>query len=135
MSSIDLKGMAPLLQVYDVPTSIRFYRDILEFKVTQSSGTGDDVDWAMLERGDTCIMLNTRYEKPDRPANRDEARQSIHEDTALYFGCPDIANTYEILKKKGVRLEPPSITGYGFKAIYVRDPDGFELVFHWPIDK
>jgi catechol 2,3-dioxygenase-like lactoylglutathione lyase family enzyme len=34
--------VAPLLQVYDMPTSIRFYRDVLGFTVWASSEPGDD---------------------------------------------------------------------------------------------
>ncbi|MFZ0731277.1 MAG: VOC family protein [Candidatus Sulfotelmatobacter sp.] len=28
---MDIHGVAPLLQVYDMPTSIRFYRNVLGF--------------------------------------------------------------------------------------------------------
>jgi glyoxylase I family protein len=48
--SVDIRGMAPLLQVFDMPTAIRFYRDVLGFKVTSTSQPlrGDDVGWALL---------------------------------------------------------------------------------------
>lgn len=47
MEKIKLDGFAPLLQVFDMPTAIHFYRDILNFDVVQSSGEGDDVDWVV----------------------------------------------------------------------------------------
>jgi hypothetical protein len=31
--TIDVRGMTPLLQVYDMATSLRFYCDILGFKI------------------------------------------------------------------------------------------------------
>ena len=66
---IDLQGMAPLMQVFDMPTSLKFYRDILGFKVVQSSGEGDNVDWVLLELNKIELMLNSAYEKEYRPAN------------------------------------------------------------------
>ncbi len=34
---LDIRGLAPLLQVYDMPTSVRFYRDLLGFEVVMTS--------------------------------------------------------------------------------------------------
>jgi hypothetical protein len=31
--AIEIQGMAPPLQVFDMPTSIKFYRDVLGFEV------------------------------------------------------------------------------------------------------
>ncbi|UWZ83128.1 VOC family protein [Occallatibacter riparius] len=33
--AIEVTGVAPLVQVFDVPKSIRFYRDVLGFAVTE----------------------------------------------------------------------------------------------------
>jgi glyoxylase I family protein len=35
--AIEIRGMAPLLQVFDMPTSLAFYRDVLGFKVESTS--------------------------------------------------------------------------------------------------
>ena len=37
---IEIRGMAPLLQVFDMPTSIAFYRDVLGFEVATTSKPG-----------------------------------------------------------------------------------------------
>jgi catechol 2,3-dioxygenase-like lactoylglutathione lyase family enzyme len=37
---IEIRGMAPLLQVFDMPTSIAFYRDVLGFEVVTTSKPG-----------------------------------------------------------------------------------------------
>ena len=62
--AMDLIGLTPLLQVYDMPTSIRFYRDLLGFEVIETSPvTGPDFfHWAMLRLGGATLMLNTAYE-------------------------------------------------------------------------
>jgi hypothetical protein len=32
-----------------------------------------------------------------------------------------------------VNASAPEVTHYGFKGFSARDPDGFELCFHWPV--
>jgi catechol 2,3-dioxygenase-like lactoylglutathione lyase family enzyme len=128
--AIKTQGMAPLLQVFDMPTSISFYRDKIGFQVIDP--THDDVDWALLRFNDVELMLNTAYEKHDRPPVRDASRIAAHADTSIYFGCPDVDAAYFFLSEKGVILDKPVITSYGWKAIYVYDPDNYCLCFHWP---
>ena len=135
INALKLQGMAPLLQVYDMPISLRFYRDILGFKAISSSGEGDNVDWVLLKHGDVELMLNTLYEKPSRPSERDLSRQAIHEDIILFFGCPDIDSAYEYLSSKNVGVRKPEITGYGWKAMNFKDPDGYSVCIHWPLSE
>jgi glyoxylase I family protein len=131
--AIFLEGIAPLLQVFDMPTSLNFYRDILGFSIVQSSGQGDDVDWVLLKLNGIELMLNTAYEKHNRPPMPDLKRKDAHGDTILYFGCPDIDTTYAYLIEKGLAIKKPEITGYGWKAINLIDPDGYHLCFHYPV--
>ena len=99
------------------------------------SGQGDDSSWVMLQLGGMTLMLNNQYE-PGRPECRPDAppaeRTRWHNDTAVYFGCPDVDSAYEHISKQGIDIEPPFITGYGFKSIDLADPDGYQLCFHWP---
>ena len=132
--AIVVKGMAPLLQVFDMPAAIAFYRDKLGFEVLNSNVPGDDCDWAMLKLGEEVLMLNTAYEKEFRPQVSDSRRVAAHSDTTIYFSCPDVEATYNHMIAAGLRVEAPSITGYGFKAVNVKDPDGFLLCFHWPVE-
>ena len=121
----------PLLQVFDMPTSLRFYRDVLGFGVVQKSGDGDDVDWVWL-RHDTCdLMLNTAYEREERPAAPDPSRVAAHSDTLLYLGCEHLEEVYLRLRAHGVKVSPPTIAPYGMKEVHATDPDGYELCFHW----
>jgi len=136
MNSItkQIQGLAPLLQVFDMPVALGFYRDVLGFEVLQASGEGDDVDWVLLKLNSIELMLNTAYEKSNRPADPDEQRIAAHADTSLYFGHPNIDKLYSHLSGKGIHLKAPQITGYGWKAIYLHDPDGYLLCFHWPVN-
>jgi glyoxylase I family protein len=130
--AIEIRGMAPLLQVFDMATSIRFYRDVLGFEVvTTSTPRGEHFDWALLRLSGVELMLNTAYEEDARPAAPDAGRIAAHEDTCLYFGCPDVDATYAYLRARGVAPEEPKVAPYGMKQLYLRDPDGYSLCFQW----
>jgi glyoxylase I family protein len=60
--AMNIHGVAPLLQVFDMPTAIRFYRDVLGFTVWATSEPGDDCNWAGLRLNGAEVMLNTAYE-------------------------------------------------------------------------
>ena len=130
--AIEIRGMSPLLEVFDMPTSLAFYRDKLGFGVTSDSGQGDRSGWVMLTLDDATIMLNTAYEDDERPDSPDPSRVSAHGDTCIYFGCPDVDAAYEHLKANKISAEPPTIAPYGMKQLYVTDPDNYNLCFQWP---
>lgn len=133
--AFEVRGLTPLLQVYDMPTSIRFYRDLLGFQIVSTSpalGGEDRFHWAWLRLGSAELMLNTAYESDEeRPAVRDGVRVTVHEDTTLYIGCPDVDAAYEELRMKGVKVQPPKVAPYGMKHMHLHDPDGYSLCFQW----
>jgi len=130
--NIEVRGVCTLLQVFDMPTSVRFYRDVLGFEIVQTTPReGDQFDWGLLRLGDTEVMLNTAYEQDERPAQPDPARIEAHKDVCLYFGCPDVDGAYQHLLANGVEVEPPNIAPWGSKQLYLRDPDGYTLCFQW----
>ena len=129
--SIELRGVCPLLQVFDMPTAIRFYRDILGFEVLETSAPGDNFDWASLRLGEAELMLNTLYEEHERPAAPDAERTAMHADTILYFGCPDVDAVYRLLRAHGLDVDEPNVAPYGMKQLYLTDPDGYALCFQW----
>ena len=136
--AFELGGLTPLLQVYDMPAAVRFYRDVLGFEVVSTSpplGGDDRFHWAMLRSGGAQLMLNTAYEDDDaRPTAPDAARVAAHDDTALYIGCPDIDAVYDELRRRNVELRKPIVTGYGMKQLYLKDPDGYTVCFQCPAD-
>ena len=133
--TLDIRGLAPLLQVYDMPTSIRFYRDKLGFGVKMTSpalGGEDRFHWVLLELGGAELMLNTAYEfDSERPIPPDAARTAAHDDTCLYFSSPDVDAAFEAFRRKGVAVNPPKVAPYGMKQLYFHDPDGYALCFQW----
>jgi glyoxylase I family protein len=131
--AIEIRGLAPLLQVFDMPTSVKFYRDVLGFEVvTTSTPRGEHFDWALLKLNGAGLMLNRAYEEDARPPAPDPARLAAHDDTAIYFGCPDVDAAYAHLRARGVAVKEPKIAHYGMKQLYLSDPDGYNLCFQWP---
>jgi glyoxylase I family protein len=138
--TFELREICPLLQVFDMPASLAFYRDTLGFAIVQAAPPAgevgpDDFGWVWLRRDGADLMLNTAYD-PDavRPPAPDPARVAAHDDTSLFIGCPDVDGVYEHLRAQGVAVEAPRVAPYGMKQLYVKDPDGFSLCFQWAAD-
>ncbi len=121
-----LDPAVPLLQVFDMETSLKFYRDVLGFEVVEQS---DRDWWAMVRLGEATLMLNTAYEDGSRPASPDPARVRGHRDVSLYFEFDDLDALYAHLKQHGCDVQPPVETSYGLRQLSVSDPDGYELCF------
>lgn len=132
---MDIHGICPLLQVFDMPTAIRFYRDVLGFSVHATSQPEDDCNWAWLKLNGAELMLNTAYEADQRPPAVDRARVAAHDDTCLFFGCKDLDAAYQHLRTHGVNLNEPKVAPYGMRQLWFKDPDGYGLCFQWPASK
>ena len=133
----ELRSLCPLIQVFDMPASLAFYRDIVGMELVQAApeqATGDDFGWVWLRRDGADLMLNTAYDPDaDRPESPEPARVAAHDDTALFIGCPDVDGMYRHLRAKGLAVSPPTIAPYGMKQLYVKDPDGFTVCFQWRV--
>jgi glyoxylase I family protein len=132
--ALELRGVVPLLWVYDMPTSIRFYRDALGFKVAATSAAlgEDQFDWAMLELGQCRFMLNAIFESDQPRPIRLQPSAPSQRDVWLYFDCPDVDAIYQTLHGKGLGLQEPSVTYYGTYQTFLHDPDGYRLCFQSP---
>ena len=132
--TIDIRGMAPLIQVYDIGVSLHFYCDILGFTLTSTPNwSGEYLDWALLERGSVQLMLNTIYEREFRPPQPDPDRSAHHDDTCLFFACPDVDGASAHLKAHGLNVDPPKNAPYGMRQLYLHDPDGYNICFQWTV--
>jgi glyoxylase I family protein len=135
--AIAIESATPLLVVFDVPTSIAFYRDVLGFEVVRTSppfsDAKDDFGWAMLRLNGVELMVNNAYENNIRPPAPDPVRIAAHADTILYFGCRDVDAAFAYLRSRGISLKEPKVAYYGMKQISVKDPDGYSLCFQWSV--
>ncbi len=127
---IEIRGMAPLLQVFDMPAASAFYRDVLGFEVVSTSTPREEhFDWALLRLNGVELMLNTAYEQDSRPPEPDPARIAAHDDTAIFFGCPDVDAAYAYLRSRGQNVREPKVAPHGMKQLYVRDPIRTDIAF------
>jgi len=137
--AIDFEGLCPLLQVFDMPKSVSFYREVLGFELVGNSPIikspqGDYFHWAMLRRDGITLMLNTAYDEGERPPAPNAARVAAHGDTALYLGCANVDTAFQQLLPFGVNvLEKPFTTVYNMKRFTIADPDGYNLSFQGPV--
>jgi catechol 2,3-dioxygenase-like lactoylglutathione lyase family enzyme len=132
--ALDIDGMTPLIQVYDMNEALGFYRDRLGFEIVADSGEidapeGRYVHWCWLRLGTADLMLNTAYDAGERPPERDPARQAVHDDLCLYFGCADVDAIAAWLRVQGLEVEGPTTAPYGMRQTWLRDPDGYQLCF------
>ena len=130
---LQVKGMAPLIQVFDMPRSLHFYRDRLGFTLVNRSGATDDCGWAVLRLDGVEIMLNTAYDVGERPPSADPARMASHGDLCFFFMCADVDAVYCQLRAAGFAAKEPEIRNYGMKQVYLSDPDGYGLCFQMPV--
>jgi glyoxylase I family protein len=134
--AVEIKGMTPLLQVFDMATSLKFYCDVLGFEIitTDDNTTAPNHNWVWLRLNGTDLMLNTAYEYDERPSSADQRRLASHHDTGLFFAAPNVDAVYAHLRANGIDVKEPKVARYGMKQIYLRDPDGFGLCFQWKAD-
>jgi len=131
--TMDIRGMTPLLQVFDMARSLKFYCDVLEFEIVQTDRNtiAPNYNWVWLRLNNVDLMLNTAYEYDNRPSAADPRRTATHGDTGLFFGSPDVDAVYTHLRAKGIDVKEPKIAPYGMKQLFLLDPDGFGLCFQW----
>jgi glyoxylase I family protein len=130
---LTIGGLCPLLQVFDMPTSIAFYRDVLGFEVVSPVPENLECDWVLLRLRESELMLNTAYEADERPPTPDPVRIEAHRDLALFFDCADVDAAYAHLRKKGLDIPAPVVRDYGMRQLYFKVPDGYEIGFQHPV--
>jgi glyoxylase I family protein len=132
-----IRGVCPYFEVYDMPTSLRFYCDQLGFTIVEHSphlgGDPYRYHWVLLQLGEAEIMLNDVYEfDEERPPREEHLRRRGPREACLFFGCPDVDAAYAELLARGVKIDrEPKVAHYGMKQMYFHDPDGFGLCFQW----
>ncbi|MGH9735226.1 MAG: VOC family protein [Candidatus Acidiferrales bacterium] len=134
---LQIRGMCPLLQVFDMATSLKFYCDVLGFKIhaTDQNTAAPDHNWVWLVREDVHLMLNAAHEPGHRPPTPDGRRVAAHDDTCFYFGAPDVDALYAYLQEQGIKSDAPHVAPYGMKQLYLRDPDGYGICFQWEAEE
>ena len=112
---------ASLLMVRDFDKSLRFYRDVLEFKVStlEPGFAAFDVGDKTLAIQDITMSVEMISEEAIQPAKEFVPRSLF----AVFLD--DCDSEYERLKAKGVHfIKPPVTQPWGQRTAYFTDPDG-----------
>ncbi|HEX6308717.1 MAG TPA: ankyrin repeat domain-containing protein [Longimicrobiales bacterium] len=130
--------LTPMLAVSDMSRSLRWYAAI-GFRITESHGQEDSIDWAHLTLGGSGIMVVP-------------GGQPGHKQVSLWFTTDRLDDLHAALRARQLRHaratgggagEEPAIrfvqdlyeAFYGQREFCIEDPDGYELWFAQPLSR
>ena len=123
----DLQKLTPNLIVSDVQRSIDFYRDVLEFTVSQTVPDKGPFVFAIVTRGGVEVFLNA---PGPAPAEYPElAARDIGGSLTLFIQVKGIRQAHEQLKDRVTVVMPLEKKWYGPTEFAFTDPDGYVITF------
>lgn len=127
MKRPDISGISPFFIVRDVPASLAFYRDKLDFEVTFQEPARDPF-FAIVCRDGAMIMVKAVGVEPVPNFKREpQARWDA------YLSVPDPdALAVEFASRGVVFSEPLKDTHDGLRGFELNDADGYVLFFGRP---
>lgn len=112
------------LFVDDMPTMIRFYRDVLGFEITEDENTLN----VYLIKDGTLFMLYERKNFEKMTSRKYEYLKGIngHFEIALYVDTfEEVDRAYnDAISKGAVSILPPENEPWGQRTCYIADPEG-----------
>jgi len=113
------KISAGTLKVASMPTSVRFYRDLLGLEIIYGS--------------EEAYFSSLRTKQGKDPILNLERGNPVTQWGRLIFHVPDVDRFWAYLKEKGLCPEAPRDASWGERYFHLSDPDGHELSFAHPI--
>lgn len=125
-----LKKITPNLMVEDISKTLKFYEDVLGFKLDQSVPDDPPYEWASVKSGEVELMF--------------QARTSLSEDMPLFEGMPiggtltlfvrmqGIQELYDRVHQQVELVQDLFETFYGMREFSIKDPNGYVLTFAEP---
>jgi len=112
------------LFVDDMPTMVRFYRDVLGFEITE----GEDAVNVYLVKDGTLFMLYERKNFEKMTSRKYEYLKGVngHFEIALYVDTfEEVDLEYSKAIEKGARsIMEPTTEPWGQRTCYIADPEG-----------
>jgi catechol 2,3-dioxygenase-like lactoylglutathione lyase family enzyme len=110
--------------VKDMPTMVRFYRDVLGFDIKEDENETN----VLLEKDGTVFMLYRRSDFEKMTSRRFNYAQGIngHYEIALSVeNFSEVDSVYnDVLLKGATQVMPPATEPWGQRTCYVADPEG-----------
>ncbi|TWU25978.1 VOC family protein [Bythopirellula polymerisocia] len=105
----------------------RFYCDVLGFHAVPRPSFSFDGRWLVHE--EVGVMLHLIHRADHKPSG--EGFDTLNGHFAI--GCPDIDGAVAVLKSHGVEFVEKKLPDYGYRQLFLRDPDGNLLELgEWP---
>lgn len=112
------------LLVNDMPTMVRFYRDVLGFEITE----GENAENVYLIKDGTLFMLYERKNFEKMTSRKYEYLKGIngHFEIALYVDTFEEVDVQyaEAIKKGAQSIMEPTLEPWGQRTCYIADPEG-----------
>jgi lactoylglutathione lyase len=110
--------------VKDMPTMVKFYRDVLGFEIKEEENTTN----VFLEKDGTLFLLyrRTDFEKMTETKYNYAEKVNGHYEVALSAeNYKEVDKAYkEVVAKGGKSIMPPTTEPWGQRTCYVADPEG-----------
>jgi uncharacterized glyoxalase superfamily protein PhnB len=127
-----MNKLSPIIFVDAIEPCLPFWTDRLGFEVTVTVPHGDELGFAILQKGGVELMYQTHASlEGDLPALSRDARGNT---TTLFIEVDDVDDVERALAGVEV-LVPRRQTFYGMDEIFVRAPCGTVLGFAAPVAK
>ena len=110
--------------VKDMPTMVRFYRDILGFEIKEA----EDASNVFLEKDGTLFLFYRRSDFEKMTSTKFNYAEKINGHFEIALGVENFAavdKAYnEIVAKGGKSVMPPATEPWGQRTCYIADPEG-----------
>lgn len=117
-----LHALTPMLNTWDIKSSIAFYTEVLGFECEKFS---EEHGWASLKRDDVAIMLAS--------PNQHVGHTAPALTGSLYFKTDDVDGLWMRLKDKTRVCYPIESFSYGMREFAIFDDNGYLLQFGQPL--
>jgi len=122
--------LVPMLVCDDVQESIRFYTEVLGFKVDGRLDHVGRSGWASLNNGRSSLMLTSAHSAAEF---RDATGR--HPQALYYFYPDDVVALRDSVIAKGYACSELAVRFYRMKEFEMTDPSGHVLVFGQDTDE
>jgi len=116
----------PIVYCDDLPRSLRFYRDLLGFRVTFSHPEQGEPGFVALQLGEGAELALADVRDPEAvPLHGKTVRPASGHGFELCVYADDVDDAVSALRAAGVRvLAEPADQPWGDRMAYVEDPQG-----------
>ena len=116
----------PIVYCDDLPRSLRFYRDLLGFRVTFAHPEQGEPGFVALQLGEGAELALADVRDPDAvPLHGKTVRPASGHGFELCVYADDVDDAVSALRAAGVRvLAEPADQPWGDRMAYVEDPQG-----------